>query len=61
MPALFCVQWARHRYGVAAGMRKVRPFALAHIGEMPVKAALCPFSIQDVKKLMQKIHRLTDN
>jgi len=42
-------------------MRAARQFALARISEMPVEAALCPFSAQSVKKLMQKIHRLTDN
>jgi hypothetical protein len=36
-------------------------FALLHIGEVPVKAAPCPLSVQEGEKLMQKIHRLTDN
>jgi hypothetical protein len=30
-------------------------------GRLPPKAPLCPFSIQALRKLMQKIHRLTDN
>jgi hypothetical protein len=28
---------------------------------LPLKAPRCPFSVQQVEKLMQKIHRLTDN
>ena len=35
--------------------------ASSRIRKMPVKAALCPLSVQPGEKLMQKIHRLTDN
>ena len=38
-----------------------RTDALPRIGEMPVKAVSCPLSVQPARKLMQKIHRLTDN
>jgi hypothetical protein len=37
------------------------PFALPRISEMRLEAAVCPFSVQPAKKLVQKIHRLTDN
>jgi hypothetical protein len=36
-------------------------FALPRSSKMPVKAASCPLSVQWRRKLMQKIHRLTDN
>ena len=36
-------------------------FALRRTGEVPVQAAPCPLSVQKSEKLMQKIHRLTDN
>jgi len=43
----------------------MKPFqhrdAPAGISGLPVKAALCPLSVQVLGKLMQKIHRLTDN
>jgi hypothetical protein len=30
-------------------------------GKMRLEAVACPFSVQTAKKLMQKIHTLTDN
>jgi hypothetical protein len=57
----FCVQWSHRQRGAAGGMHSASRFGLARISEMPVEAAACPFSIQSAKKLMQKIHRLTDN
>jgi hypothetical protein len=36
-------------------------FALPRSSEVPVKSASCPLSVQLDPKLMQKIHRLTDN
>jgi hypothetical protein len=57
----FCVQWSRRSGGTAFRMPAMRLFAPARIGEMPDEAFVCPFPAQSVKKLMQKIHRLTDN
>jgi hypothetical protein len=57
----FCVQWSRRRRDAAGAAHMTGRFSLARISEMTAEAALCPFSIQLVKKLMQKIHRLTDN
>jgi hypothetical protein len=36
-------------------------FAVPGRSEIPVKAAVCPLSVQLPGKLMQKIHTLTDN
>jgi hypothetical protein len=36
-------------------------YALQGISMPPVQVAACPFSIHVRRKLMQKIHRLTDN
>jgi hypothetical protein len=47
--------------GNVGGYRFEHGFAPPRIGEMPVNAASCPLSVQPDRKLMQKIHRLTDN
>jgi hypothetical protein len=47
--------------GSAPGYHSEHGFALPCIGEMPVKTASCPLSVQRGGKLMHKIHRLTDN
>jgi hypothetical protein len=47
--------------GSVVGYHSEHGFALPRISEMPVKAASCPLSVQRGGKLMQKIHRLTDN
>jgi hypothetical protein len=57
----FCVQWSRLRRVAARKIHSVSLSAPARIGEMPDEAAACPFPIQYAKRLMQKIHRLTDN
>jgi hypothetical protein len=36
-------------------------YALQDISMPPVRAAACPLSVHVRRKLMQKIHRLTDN
>jgi hypothetical protein len=47
--------------GNVLGYRFEHGFALPRISEIPVNAASCPLSVQPGRKLMQKIHRLTDN
>jgi hypothetical protein len=61
MPAFFACSGRGAAAVQPAGCMPRDHLALARIGEMPVEGALCPFSIQVDKKLMQKIHRLTDN
>jgi hypothetical protein len=47
--------------GSVLGHHSEHGFARPRISEVPVKAASCPLSVQPDRKLMQKIHRLTDN
>ncbi|MGH6708318.1 MAG: hypothetical protein ACREEK_05045 [Bradyrhizobium sp.] len=47
--------------GDVLGCHSQHGFALPRSSEMPVKAASCPLSVQSGRKLMQKIHSLTDN
>jgi hypothetical protein len=54
-PAHFFVNPAAPKAGFR--VRAAQP--MAH--ELPPEAASCPFSVQGARKLMQKIHRLTDN
>jgi hypothetical protein len=44
-----------------APKRDLAADALPEGSRLPLKAPRCPFSVQQAEKLMQKIHRLTDN
>jgi hypothetical protein len=54
-PAHFFVNPAAPKAGFRG--RGAQPMA----DQLPPEAASCPFSAQRPRKLMQKIHRLTDN
>jgi hypothetical protein len=57
-PAHFSVIWIS---GSVLRYHSEHGFARPRSSEMPVMAASCPLSAQRAGKLMQKIHRLTDN